>query len=295
MKTPLIDQERQLRFQIWQSLHDAGGPSGLSPELIRQYGVYGGASGIWMDKKRTIALTTDGVGVTVGVLHTGETYADDLSVDGVIYHYPITDRKGRGEAEIAATKAARTFALPIFVITLPRPTAKIRDVHLGWVEDWDDVTHQFLISFGGEPSSAPTSPSLAVEKNLEVPFTLTTEKSAVKKAMFTRQGQQRFKFHVLKRYGPCCAVCDINIPELLDAAHLRPKSANGSDDPRNGIALCALHHRALDAGLFRINPDTLDVTAAPHLSLTALRITRTSLEYMAQKPHHDALSWRWDA
>ena len=46
---------------------------------MRELGIYGGAQGIWVDKARTGELTPGGSGVTVSVLHTGQSYADDLA------------------------------------------------------------------------------------------------------------------------------------------------------------------------------------------------------------------------
>ena len=52
--------------------------------MLRSALVYGGAQGIWVDKKKTTdALTTDGHGVTVSMLHTGRHYPDDLSEGGL--------------------------------------------------------------------------------------------------------------------------------------------------------------------------------------------------------------------
>jgi len=36
--------------------------------------------------------------------------------------------------------------MPVFVITHPYFKAKTRDLKLGWIQDWDDDTKQFLIS-----------------------------------------------------------------------------------------------------------------------------------------------------
>jgi len=47
-----------------------------------------------VDKSRTGELTPDGMGVAVSVLHTGRSYADDLSEDSLLYHYPATNRGG---------------------------------------------------------------------------------------------------------------------------------------------------------------------------------------------------------
>jgi len=102
-----VQQEMEYRRGMWNSLLKVGGPKGVAPGVLRDLGIYGGAQGVWVDKARTSSLTEDGTGVTVGLLHTGSSYADDLSDDGVLYHYPSTNRpRGRDLAEIEATKAA---------------------------------------------------------------------------------------------------------------------------------------------------------------------------------------------
>lgn len=64
--------------------------------------------------------------VCVSILHTGKHYPDDLSDDGVIYHYPETGRQiGRDIAEIEATKEAGRLRLPIFVV-LPSTISQTR-------------------------------------------------------------------------------------------------------------------------------------------------------------------------
>jgi putative restriction endonuclease len=71
----------------------------------------------------------------------------------------------------------------------------------------------------------------------------------------TRQNVRDSAFRELVRdtYNNTCAVCgsqrespDGN-PEV-EAAHIYPHSEAGSDDIRNGIALCKLHHWAFDSG-----------------------------------------------
>src|ERR1035441_1005756 len=108
------DDEREHRLELWESLAGAN-PAAIriEPSRLRELGIYGGAQGIWVDSRRTSSLTPSGGGVTVGVLHTGRSYADDLSEDGVIYHYPSTRRAGgRDASEVRATKAAKELGLP---------------------------------------------------------------------------------------------------------------------------------------------------------------------------------------
>lgn len=179
-------------------------------------------------------------GVTVGVLHTGRSYADDLLPEGIVYHYPHTGAQGRDAQEVAATKAAKQLGLPLFVVVQPDSTSR-RIAHLGWVEDWDDEGELFLITFG----ESPPAPAPAQQDEDDAPFELERSGPAGKKtSTLSRPGQHRFSFLVLRRYGAQCAVCDVSVMGLLDAAHLRAYREGGSDDASNGLVLCATHHRA---------------------------------------------------
>lgn len=285
-----ISEERSYRFRMWEQLKEKGGPRGVAPGLLRELGIYGGAQGIWVDKARTGQLTKDGDGLTVALLHTGSSYADDLADDCLIYHYPQTHRPAsRDQAEVNATKSAGRAKVPFFVITYPTPNSNVRDVRLGWVESWDDQSRTFLIAFDAEPSN-----SQHLDDSDEASFVLLAPEPRPTREVKTRLGQQRFKFRVFQRYGPRCVVCDLMVAELLDTAHICPKLANGSDDPRNGLVLCANHHRAFDAGLFAIDPATLDIHCRPDgPDRLALGITLTSLKHLSKPPHNLALSWLW--
>jgi putative restriction endonuclease len=284
-----VKQELARRITMWNSLHTAGGPKLAQPTLLRELGIYGGGQGIWVNKQRTGTLTESGTGVTVGVLHTGRTYADDLSTDGVLYHYPVTNRPpGRDLSEVNATKAAGTMALPVFVITYSDSSPGKRNVHLGWVEEWDDSLGLFLIAFSDDVRSRqlPTEP--------EEPFQLMDKRKHIMREVKARPGQSHFSFYVFQRYGRRCAVCSQSVPEVLDAAHIVPDRHEGSYDPRNGLVLCAVHHRAFDAGLFAIEPDTLALHyRASGPDANSLRIERQTLTHLPKQPHQNALRWRW--
>jgi putative restriction endonuclease len=264
-------------------------PRRARPAAVREVGVYGGAQGIWIDADRTRGIDGTG-GITVGLLHTGRHYADELSADGVLYHYPRTGRPpGRDRSEVAATKAAGRLRLPVFVVTPGVPTSS-RNVHKGWIEGWDDDAEVFLVTFAEELPTEPPS------DQGESPFVLETEITRASRSVVSRPNQQRFKFAVLKLYGPACAVCDLAVTDLLQAAHLRGKAERGSDDPRNGLVLCALHHVAYDRGLFAIEPTSQDVRVlANGPDAVQLRLTRGSLHHLPRMPHQEALIYAWSA
>lgn len=63
-----------------------------------------------------------------------------------------------------------------------------------------------------------------------------------------------FPREVLEAYEHKCAFCGLQLG-LVQAAHIHPVEApDSTDDVSNGIALCALHHLAFDAGLLHLTP-----------------------------------------
>lgn len=73
-----------------------------------------------------------------------------------------------------------------------------------------------------------------------------------KEAIVTTKKKLRaldFSRRVLGAYGHQCAMCGTQL-RLIDGAHILPVEHDDStDQTANGIALCALHHRAYDRGL----------------------------------------------
>jgi len=62
-----------------------------------------------------------------------------------------------------------------------------------------------------------------------------------------------FRARVLTAYGFKCAFCDMQL-KLIEAAHILPVSYEYStDETKNGITLCALHHKAFDHALVTMN------------------------------------------
>ena len=93
---------------------------------------------------------------------------------------------------------------------------------------------------------------------------------------------------------------DWNVFLLSDSSAMSDKilfitNKHGSDHPQNDIVLCATHHRAFEADLFAIEPNTLKIycrSKGPDLS--ELRTTYSSIEHLPRKPHLKALAWLWE-
>lgn len=73
-----------------------------------------------------------------------------------------------------------------------------------------------------------------------------------------RTRDPRFRREILRIYDGRCAICgyDGRISGRsigVEAAHVQWHSAAGPDTPENGLALCALHHKALDHGAVGID------------------------------------------
>lgn len=95
--------------------------------------------------------------------------------------------------------------------------------------------------------------SVESEKNFKIEYMdRPTEATYVTRI---RLVQKFFRDAVLLNYNFRCAICQLNIPELLNASHIIPWSQNVKRraDPSNGLSLCVLHDRAFDRGLLTLD------------------------------------------
>lgn len=283
-----IQTEIERRIQMWQSLTSFGDTNAISASVVRSLGFFSGQAGIYRDVKMTHSLTKDGAGIAVSLFPSNKHYSNEYSETELIYHYPSTNRAGSTDInEIQSVKNAGLLGIPIFIISL---IGNYRKVKIGRVASWDDITKTFLILID---QNSPVKTKLETDdpsefKGFDKKGTHTTATTR------TRPGQIKFKFNVIKRYGSICAVCNLNISELLEAAHIISKKFNGSDDPRNGLILCANHHAAFDSNLFGVNPDTLEIVVSPIYSKETLGITRDNINHLPLQPHIEALQWKWN-
>ncbi len=112
-----------------------------------------------------------------------------------------------------------------------------------------------------------------------------------------------FRRTVVTAYNATCAMCGVRLktPEgraAVAAAHIVPWSVSHNDDPRNGVALCGLHHWTFDQGLaaitidLRVRVSTVigDVEGTQPLRVLSGRGIHHPTEAKFQ-PAPDALAW----
>jgi hypothetical protein len=100
----------------------------------------------------------------------------------------------------------------------------------------------------------------SMEARLSRPPTLTEGLQPREYRQQSRPRDVAFRLEIRRAYSARCAVCGdaLSTPDgnpEVEAAHIYPKSLDGSDDLRNGIALCRRHHWALDVGWMAFDDD----------------------------------------
>lgn len=284
------DEEYAWREEQW-ALLNAEWSEGVPESWLKDQGLMwpgdGTTRGIWRDAKRTGLLTDREGGITVSLKHTGTHYPDDLFDGGVIYHYPVSKKRhGHDLGDVRGTRNALSLEIPVFILVL-RDDGDF-DVHRSWVVKDDQANRQFFVEFDDDRDG----PRLG--KEWPDDFVLQREEYK-RREVRVRDRDGSFKFDVEKRYGVECAVCDIADARLLEAAHLCPVSKGGTDDPRNGLVLCGLHHKALDAGLFAFRPNDLAVVVdEKETSREELHLGARSIESLKERPHPKAIAWVWE-
>lgn len=80
-----------------------------------------------------------------------------------------------------------------------------------------------------------------------------------------RVNQQFFRKTIMAAYNNTCCITGLCEPSLLVAGHIKPWSIDEPNrlNPRNGLALNALHDRAFELGLFTIRPEDYVIEVTP--------------------------------
>ena len=137
-----------------------------------------------------------------------------------------------------------------------------------------------------------------------VDYTFTTDKPFTPFKAKKKTRKAGFRRAIMQIYTYTCVVCELQILTLdgesvTEAAHIIPVNKSGSDDVRNGVSLCQLHHWGFDKGLLSFS-DTYEVLVSDLMvekgplawKFTTLSDKRILLpENEAHYPAQEALAW----
>jgi putative restriction endonuclease len=171
-------------------------------------------------------------------------YDDEILADGFAYAYRAGDVN---QWDNRALRAAYELHVPIVYFIGTRP---------GWYKPLfpcfvraDDPTAQRVIVTPGVLRGPIDEPEpVALDDPIE-------RRYAVRETR-VRLHQARFRGRVVPAYDSRCAICSLKELRLLDAAHIvGDVELGGVATVRNGLSLCAIHHRAFDQDLVGVSPD----------------------------------------
>jgi len=187
-----------------------------------------------------------------------------------------------------------------------------RVLGLGLITSYDAEADVFIIESCDRAALEQVTSVIADEKaryevqlyaQLTNEFRPFVEEESITYTVSAPRRDEAFRHIVLGAYDFTCAACEMKfrLGNLIEAtaAHIVPKRKSGTDDPRNGLALCRTHHWAFDVGLFSLS-DNYEVILSPVLNQADARnFTLLNLESKSillpknevVQPHPKALAW----
>jgi putative restriction endonuclease len=201
-------------------------------------------------------------------------YADEEGADGLTrYHYRAD---ARGEPENAALRAAMAQRVPVIWFVGVAPGVYLPRWPVYVVAD-DPVARTFSLALDDEQYAL-----------LEPATQLVAERAYSSVITRRRLHQPLFRARVLSAYETHCAVCRLEIPGLLDAAHIVGDRREAGDPVvPNGLALCKIHHAAFDLDILGIRPDlVVEVNQR-----TLEQVDGPMLEHGLKDRHGQRLMW----
>lgn len=115
------------------------------------------------------------------------------------------------------------------------------------------ISEQNIYSETDEQLEFTMDPVVHRERNFLAPILLLTEAQAKKQI---RDGTRKFAKGLSSMWPTQCAICGIDVPELLHATYAKPwKDAEGEErtDAHNGLLLCSNHSALYERGYIAFN------------------------------------------
>ncbi|PSU67549.1 hypothetical protein C9J20_18755 [Photobacterium phosphoreum] len=211
-------------------------------------------------------------------MHTGKDYSDDFSDQGINYDFPATKRNGsHDQNEIQALKNCYDAKIPLFVIS-KSANKKLRDVHIGLIENFDTQQNKAYIKFVSLKELDVSEPQLVRDTQAEylekfdaaIGGSLTTTSSERQKIILASDKTPKKVLRYIEDYARnpnvvaealykakgICEACHQPAPFIkksngepyLEVHHIKPLSQGGEDSLENVQAICPNCHREMHFG-----------------------------------------------
>lgn len=147
----------------------------------------------------------------------------------------LETRKDWGELELISNETTGGFKKEVFQLLKVDPKLVFELAQILLFDNFPETMHDEILE--------------AVGLDISSEFDLVKKKKV---------RDPRFRDLILKAYEYRCAVCEFNVRlghSLIgvEAAHIKWHQAGGPDHVNNGVALCTMHHKLFDRGVFTIN------------------------------------------
>ncbi|MDR0718881.1 MAG: HNH endonuclease, partial [Treponema sp.] len=142
-----------------------------------------------------------------------------------------------------------------------------------------------------EQSTSGQSLIQAVAQIKENDIAAEIEKKRVESNIRNRPNQARFRKDVLSACERCI-ITNVTMPEVLEAAHIKPFKYHGEDTIANGFAMRIDIHILFDSGHLRISDDgKIELSTKARMDYGAVIPLRIVLPGFMNR---EFLKWRWD-
>jgi putative restriction endonuclease len=197
---------------------------------------------------------------TLSVVSAPDGPYDDREVQGGLFRYSY--RAGSISGDNTKLRRAHELELPIILLRKIAPGVFVPIFPVYVIAD-DPTAREFVFAIDESLRflSNPLDPS-------------ADERRYAEQVVRRRLHQPEFRARVVRAYDARCAICALEIGELLDAAHIVPDTHElGQPVVQNGLSLCKIHHAAYDRDLLgitselevRLNAALLDMADGPML------------------------------
>ncbi len=142
---------------------------------------------------------------------------------------------------------------------LDNPGKNAIEIYNEFRNNWDEMLYESEVLLAKYQNKTIEEVYLEKEEIKKITSDVLAGKQGndVQRLVKTRINQSLFRKIIVSNYSNTCAICGLNIENLLVASHIIKWSENQSQrlNPENGLCLCNIHDKAFEVGYIGIQND----------------------------------------